>query len=575
MVVRKWVTANFGSLAWLLLASAAAPVLAACVPRRLPKLYFDMHLRRRVRRALPFLVDPFVTVDIAKKPAAYSLDRIKSCDAYNEVKAYLSAACARDARQLQAEGAAEGDGFVLCLREGQEVADEFRGVTVWWASVKPGNDGCSDHCLRLTFGNCHRDLVVREYLPHVRRAGRDAMFGNRRRRLYTNKRDIDYGAGSKVWRHIDFDHPTTFDTLAMHPAKKRRIMEDLDDFRNNKDYYRRIGKSWKRGYLLYGPPGTGKSTMIAAMANYLNYDIYDIELTMVYSNNDLRKLFIETTGKSIIVIEDIDCSLDLTGCRTPAADDNVPARAAAASGRKRTRSEVTLSGLLNFIDGLWSAHSGERIIVFTTNFVDKLDPALIRRGRMDMHIEMSYCGFEAFETLAMNYLGVDSHPLFDTVRELLQAVEITPADVAECLIMPKRTDRAVDACLGRLVDELKKKAAEKEKEKEDADEDGKEAAAAKPNGTSINGRRVVDPKAIRRVKKVAKEDGDDGTAMAKPNGTEAVGNGGTETNGTEAMATDGDHDGTNKGDDGDDDDFEDDFDNATDDFDDDDSDDDY
>lgn len=121
----------------------------------------------------------------------------------------------------------------------------------------------------------------------------------------------------EVWSHIDFEHPATFDTLAMHPDKKRRIKEDLDSFSRNKDYYRRIGKPWKRGYLLYGPPGTGKSSMIAAMANYLNYDIYDIELTTVDSNSDLRKLFIETTGKSIIVIEDIDCSLDnLTGQRS-------------------------------------------------------------------------------------------------------------------------------------------------------------------------------------------------------------------------------------------------------------------
>ncbi|CAF1715542.1 unnamed protein product, partial [Brassica napus] len=51
----------------------------------------------------------------------------------------------------------------------------------------------------------------------------------------------------------------------------------------------------------------------------------------------------------------------------------------------KKESKVTLSGLLNFIDGLWSACGGERIIVFTTNFVDKLDPALIRKGRMDKH----------------------------------------------------------------------------------------------------------------------------------------------------------------------------------------------
>jgi len=94
-----------------------------------------------------------------------------------------------------------------------------------------------------------------------------------------------------------FEHPKTFDTLAMDPAKKKEIMDDLDAFRGGKDYYTRVGKAWKRGYLLYGPPGSGKSTMIAAMANYLEYDVYDIKLTSVRTNTDLRRLFIETTSK--------------------------------------------------------------------------------------------------------------------------------------------------------------------------------------------------------------------------------------------------------------------------------------
>jgi len=274
---------------------------------------------------------------------------------------------------------------------------------------------------------------------------------------------------SKPWSYVNFDHPTTFQTLAMEPAKKKAIMDDLDAFRNSGDFYRRAGKPWKRGYLLHGPPGTGKSTMIAAMANYLDYDVYDIELTSVHSNTDLRKLFIETTSKSIIVIEDIDCSLDLTGARNkkkaPAAEDDKKDGAAAAAAKaagdknKDTSSKVTLSGLLNFIDGLWSACGGERIIVFTTNHVQKLDPALIRRGRMDKHIEMSYCGFEAFKFLAKTYLDVDAHALFGAVGELLREVEMTPADVAENLT-PKSLEDNPDTCLAALV-----KALEEAKEK--------------------------------------------------------------------------------------------------------------
>lgn len=53
------------------------------------------------------------------------------------------------------------------------------------------------------------------------------------------------------------DHPASFNTLAMDPAKKQEIIDDLITFTKAKDYYAKIGKAWKRGYLLYGPPGTG------------------------------------------------------------------------------------------------------------------------------------------------------------------------------------------------------------------------------------------------------------------------------------------------------------------------------
>ncbi|EEE60120.1 hypothetical protein OsJ_12995 [Oryza sativa Japonica Group] len=142
--------------------------------------------------------------------------------------------------------------------------------------------------------------------------------------------------------------------------------------------------------------------------------------------------------------------------------------------KKDASSKVTLSGLLNFIDGLWSACGGERLIVFTTNHVKKLDPALIRRGRMDKHIEMSYCCFEAFKFLAKTYLDVDSHRLFAAVDELLSEVDMTPADVAENLT-PKSLDDNADTCLAALVKELEKAKENKSKGKnahgEDKDED--------------------------------------------------------------------------------------------------------
>ena len=78
----------------------------------------------------------------------------------------------------------------------------------------------------------------------------------------------------------------------MEAEKNKEMIDDLVSFRKAEDFYARIRKAWKQGYLLYGPPGTGKSTMIAAMTNLLEYDIYDLELTEVKDNTELRKLLI-------------------------------------------------------------------------------------------------------------------------------------------------------------------------------------------------------------------------------------------------------------------------------------------
>jgi DNA replication protein DnaC len=67
----------------------------------------------------------------------------------------------------------------------------------------------------------------------------------------------------------------------MDPCVKSRVKSDLQAFMAGQTFFHKVGRAWKRGYLLFGPPGTGKSSMIAAMANYLKYNIYDLELTQV------------------------------------------------------------------------------------------------------------------------------------------------------------------------------------------------------------------------------------------------------------------------------------------------------
>ncbi|GAB4848522.1 hypothetical protein Ancab_003229, partial [Ancistrocladus abbreviatus] len=80
------------------------------------------------------------------------------------------------------------------------------------------------------------------------------------------------------WDSINLEHAMTFETLAMEAELKKAIVDDLHRFVRRKDLYKRVGRAWKRGYFLYGPPGTGKTSLIAAVPNYLKFDIYDLQL---------------------------------------------------------------------------------------------------------------------------------------------------------------------------------------------------------------------------------------------------------------------------------------------------------
>ncbi|KAJ7974471.1 AAA-ATPase [Quillaja saponaria] len=469
--------------------------------------YFPSHLRRHLRpytRKLTNLIYPYIQITFHE----FTGERyMKRSEAYNNIQTYLSKNSSLEAKRLKAEVVKDSQTpLVLSMDDNEEITDEFQGVKLRWISNKivPRQQSFSyfpaadeKRYYKLTFHKNYRELITGSYLNHVLDQGKAIAVENRQLKLYTNNSSNNwYRYNSAKWSHVVFEHPATFETLAMEGKKKEEILNDLVKFSKGKEYYAKIGKAWKRGYLLYGPPGTGKSTMIAAMANFLNYDVYDLELTAVKDNAELRKLLIETSGKSIIVIEDIDCSLDLTGQRTKKKEKDKDEEAKdpvrkKAEEEENKGSKVTLSGLLNFIDGLWSACGGERIIVFTTNFLEKLDPALIRRGRMDKHIELSYCCFEAFKVLAKNYLDLESHHLFDRIGELLKETSMTPADVAENLL-PKSVNEDVDTCLENLIkalevakDEAREKAEEEARLKEEKEKEKSTQQDVKGNETSV------------------------------------------------------------------------------------------
>ncbi|KAL4614572.1 hypothetical protein ACB092_07G063200 [Castanea dentata] len=331
---------------------------------------------------------------------------------------------------------------------GEVVIDHFENIELKWRlnSEKEKEDSDPHIYFTLAFDKIYEKDVLESYLPYVV-ARFEQIQKEEKERMRTIKlysRDCARDRPGGEWVSINLEHPATFEKLAMDPALKMKVKDDLDRFVRRKELYKKVGKVWKRRYLLYGPPGTGKSSLIAAMANYLKFNIYDLNLSGGrYSDADLRRTLLSTSNRSILVIEDIDCGAQLED-REQENNSDTPFI------------KFTLSGLLNIIDGLWSSCGDERIIVFTTNHKEKLDPALLRPGRMDVHVHMSYCTMDGFKVLASNYLNIEGdHQLYREIDGLLKNVEVTPAEIAGELL--KKDDPDVSLSLRGIVEFLEEK----------------------------------------------------------------------------------------------------------------------
>ncbi|KAF8015466.1 LOW QUALITY PROTEIN: hypothetical protein BT93_H1089 [Corymbia citriodora subsp. variegata] len=311
------------------------------------------------------------------------MDGINTNELYNAVKLYLSSfVSASSCSRLSLTRAIDSSATTFGFSNNDCINDVFNGVAVQWEylvtqgqsqpfSWQPLPD--EKRCFTLRIQKRDRDLILDSYLDFIMDKANNIRRKNQQRLLYTNSRGRSLDSRGPT---LGFGaHLSTFDTLAMDSEKKRNIMEDLGNFDTRQALYQQTGEARKRHYLLYGPPGTGPSSMIAAMANFLGYDIYNLELTEVPSNSELQNLLRKTNANSIIVIKDIDWLV------------NPSNRSKVLHGGEDGNND-NFWGLLDFHDGLWSCCGSERIFVYTTDHFKKLDPALLESSRMDMHICM-------------------------------------------------------------------------------------------------------------------------------------------------------------------------------------------
>lgn len=114
--------------------------------------------------------------------------------------------------------------------------------------------------LHLSFEKRFKDKVVGFYLPHVMERAKAIKSEKKKVRLFSLGSFGDRDGLCRPWSSVDFDHPSTFDTMAMDEAVKKMVVGDLDRFVERKDFYRRVGKAWATCFT--GHPGRGNRALL-------------------------------------------------------------------------------------------------------------------------------------------------------------------------------------------------------------------------------------------------------------------------------------------------------------------------
>ena len=192
-------------------------------------------------------------------------------------------------------------------------------------------------------------------------------------------REMSFGK-AKIKNTNDEKRKTTFDDVAGADEEKEELQEVVE-FLKNPDKFNKLGARIPKGVLLVGPPGTGKTLLARAVAGEAGVPFFSIsgsdfvEMFVGVGASRVRDLFDQAKKNApcIIFIDEIDA---------------VGRQRGAGLGGGNDEREQTLNQLLVEMDG-FGVNEGV-ILIAATNRPDVLDPALLRPGRFDRQVVVSY-----------------------------------------------------------------------------------------------------------------------------------------------------------------------------------------
>jgi len=273
----------------------------------------------------------------------------------------------------------------------------------------------------------------------------------------------------ECWNEFCFDTSRSFQNLFF--PNKDMILNKINFFSENKKWYYDKGIPYTLGIGLYGPPGTGKTSFIKALAKKLDLHIIILSFKIIKTRKQLNEFYFEQTynsdnmknsitfDKKLIVFEDVDCIGDIVLDRSKKETNNsnndkhisnelnitnnllnqiidnqnkeLGEKKEIITVMKNNNSEdpITLDDILNLWDGI--RETPGRVLVISSNHYNKLDPALIRPGRIDLDICLDYVNHD---TISQMYQHLFEKPINTLKLNSIKEKCLTPADIVNTFI---------------------------------------------------------------------------------------------------------------------------------------------
>jgi hypothetical protein len=303
----------------------------------------------------------------------------------------------------------------------------------------------------------HVDKIKVEYLETIEKSR------NKKKFIYSLCKSNYDDSRTECWREYEFESTRTFSNMFFD--NKVDILEKINFFMNNKSWYYENGIPYSMGFGLHGPPGTGKTSFFKCLANLTNRHIIVISLKLIKSKRQLEDFFFEDKynennkahsigfDKKIIIFEDIDCmgeivlkrdnqkkkktkqvinNNDSIGNVIQKLVDNEESNSDVISVNKVTDDPITLDDILNLWDGL--KETPGRILGISSNHYDKLDPALIRPGRIDISINLDNTTHKIIQEMYSHYY---KQPIHMVELKKIKEKFYSPAEIINCYVLYK------------------------------------------------------------------------------------------------------------------------------------------